>query len=125
MKAVLGLLVVAVICVIGYVVILKKTTPQGGATPQQAISTTGVKNDLIAIAQAERAYQAEHGTFASLAELASSGSLAVAKTGRDGYTYEVESSSTDFRVVAHCTPTPELPCTNYFVDASMEVQVAP
>lgn len=125
MKAVLGLLVVAVICVIGYVVILKKTTPQGDAAPQQQISVTGVKNDLIAIAQAERAYQAEHGAYASLAELVSSGSLTVAKSGRDGYTYEVESSATDFRVVAHCTPTPQLPCTNYFVDASMEVQPAP
>jgi len=117
--------VVALICVLGYVLILKKTSPTGGGTPQQTIDVTGVKNDLIAIAQAERAYQAEHGAYASLADLVSSGALVVAKTGRDGYTYEVESSSTDFRVVAHCAATPEQPCTSYFVDSSMEVQVAP
>ncbi|MGA8072257.1 MAG: hypothetical protein WB995_02205 [Candidatus Acidiferrales bacterium] len=125
MKSLVGLLVVALLCILLYVLILKKTSPTGGGTPQQTIDVTGVKNDLIAIAQAERAYQAEHGAYASLADLVSSGSLVVAKTGRDGYTYEVESSSTDFRVVAHCAATPQQPCTSYFVDSSMEVQVAP
>ena len=65
MKSVIGLLVVAVICILGYVLILKKTAPTGGGTPQQTIDVAGVKNDLIAIAQAERSYQAEHGSYAT------------------------------------------------------------
>ena len=125
MKSLVGLLVVAVICILGYMLILKKTSPTGDGTPQQTIDVAGVKNDLIAIAQAERSYQAEHGTYAPLADLVSSGALVVAKTGRDGYTYDVDSSAANFRVTAHCTATPEQPCTNYFVDSSMEVQVAP
>ncbi len=127
MKSLVGLLVVAMICVLGYWFFLRQagSTPEGAATPQQTIDVVGVKNDLISIAQAERAYQAQHGTYASMVELVSSGALAGAKSDRGGYTYEVEASSTDFRVVAHCPATAQQTCTSYFVDASMEVQNLP
>jgi 3-hydroxyacyl-CoA dehydrogenase len=132
-KSLVGLLVVAMICVLGYWFFLRKATdaPEGAATPQQTIDIVGVKNDLIAIAQAERAYQAEHGNYAPLTELISSGALSGAKSDRGGYKYEVESSSTDFRVIAHCppepapTPVPEQTCVSYFVDSSMQVQPLP
>jgi hypothetical protein len=94
-------------------------------TPVQTLSVVGVKNDLLAIAQAERAYQAEHGTYGSLEELKSAGAMTILKDGRDGYAYEVESSSAGFRVLAKCAPATNPGCTNWAVDQSMEVQPVP
>ena len=98
--------------------------PTGAATPAQTINVVGVKNDLLAIAQAERNYQAEHNSIASLDELVSSGEMSIKKTGRDGYTYDVESSGDGFRVTARCSAT-AAGCTNYLVDQTMEVRAAP
>src|SRR5271154_4443597 len=39
------------------------------ATPAQTVNIIGVKSDLLSIAEAERAYQAEHSSIASLDEL--------------------------------------------------------
>lgn len=95
------------------------------AHPKQMIDVIGVQNDLLGIAQAERMYQAEHGNYASLDELASSGAMNMKKAGRDGYTYESdEVSAESFRIVAHC-PTDVPGCTNYAVDQTMEVQSVP
>ncbi len=125
MKSLVGLLIVAALSAVVYKLYLSNAIPTETKTPQQTISVTGVKNDLLAIAQAERAYQAEHGFYASLSELESSGSMAMKKTGRDGYTYEVQTSPGNFQAIARCSPTPELPCTNYSIDSSMEVQPLP
>src|SRR5271167_2327495 len=108
MKSLAGLLVVALIVGGAYKYYFSKLESEGTGTPQQTIDIVGVKNDLLAIAQAERAYQAEHGSYASLDELKSSGAMTMVKPGRDGYTYDVETSSAGFRVVAHC-PTATSP----------------
>jgi competence protein ComGC len=122
---ILGLLVVALIALLVYKFYFSKSAATGTGTPIQTIDVVGVKGDLLGIAQAERAYQAEHGSYTSLEELTSSGSLTLTKSGRDGYTYEVQSSASEFHVIAHC-PTATLPgCTNYSVDQSMEVVAAP
>ena len=93
--------------------------------PQQTIDVAGVKNDLLGMAQAERVYQAEHNSYASLEDLVSSGALAIKKSGRDGYTYEAAASTESFRIIAHC-PSATLPgCTSYVIDQTMEVQPAP
>lgn len=119
-----GLLIVALIAVLTYKFYFSQQSP-GTATPKQTIDVVGVKNDLIAIAQAERAYQAEHNSYGSLADLTSSGALSMSKSGRAGYTYEVETSSDSFRVIAHC-PAATIPgCTSYAVDQTMEIQPAP
>jgi hypothetical protein len=77
-----------------------------GTAPTQAISLTGVRADLLQIAQAERAYIVSNGRCASLEELISSSSLAMSRAERDGYSYSVECSSGDFTVVAHHPPPP-------------------
>ena len=66
----------------------------------QAISTTGVEMDLNAIAQAERVYFAQNGSYADLDRLASSGAMNIARTGRDGYTYSVDASGSTFTATA-------------------------
>jgi len=122
MRSMIGLLVVALIAVLVYKFYFSKMQESGAATPAQTIDVVGVKNDLLGIAQAERAYQAEHGSYASLGELTSSGALTMKRTSRDGYTYEVETSASGFRATAHCPGATNPGCTNWAVDQSMEVQ---
>jgi hypothetical protein len=122
---ILGLLVVAAIALLVYKFYFQKMGPTGTATPLQTIDVVGVKNDLLAIAQAERLYQAQHGNYASLDELNSSGAMSVSKTNRDGYTYEVQTTAADFHVIAHCPTTTQPGCVNYSVDPSMDVSTAP
>jgi hypothetical protein len=122
--SIISILVVAAIGLFVYKSYLTQGPPAGAATPAQTINVVGVKNDLLAIAQAERAYQAERGSIASLDELASSGAMSMKKTGRDGYSYGVESSGDGFKVTAHCSAT-AAGCTNYAVDQTMEVRAEP
>ena len=125
MGRVIGLLVVMVIVGLIYKFYFAKLQSEGVGTPTQAISTVGVQNDLLQIAQAERRYLAEHSTYGSLDELVSSGAMTMSKSGRDGYTYEVETSADEFRAVAHCPAATNPGCTNWAVDQNMEVKPAP
>jgi hypothetical protein len=117
-----GLLVVALIAVMTYKYYFQKVESTSGMTPTQTINMVGVKNDLLAIAQAERTYQAEHGAYVSFSDLTSSGALAISSAGRDGYVYDVDLSGGGFRVFTHCPATTNPGCQNYSVDQTMEVQ---
>lgn len=127
MGRIVGLLVVALIAVVMYKLYFSKMQNSGAVagTPTQTIDVVGVKNDLLGIAQAERAYQAEHGSYVSLGELSSSGALTMKRTSRDGYTYDVETSASTFRAVAHCPAATSPGCTSWAIDQSMEVQPVP
>ncbi len=127
MRAALGivaLLVGVAVTLFIYKNSLTQSQAAGAGTPAQTINVVGVKNDLLSIAQAERGYQAEHGSIASLDELVSSGAMSLKKSGRDGYTYDVGSSGDGFRVTARCSGA-VAGCTNYVVDQSMEVRAEP
>lgn len=103
MKSMASLLVVALIALGGYSFYLKQATPGPGGNGEivtQAISTTGVEMDLNAIAQSQRLYFAQHGSYASLDELVSSGTMNINSGGRDGYSYNVETSPRGFVVTA-------------------------
>ena len=93
--------------------------------PTQAITLTGVRNDLLQIAQAERAYIALNSNCVSLDELISSNSPSIPRTGRDGYTYSVEcSAGAEFKVAARHAPAPPgspIRYPNLAVDANMQV----
>jgi hypothetical protein len=79
--------------------IQSSSAPAGANNPKAAINITGVKADLISIASAERRYYASEGKYASFDELISSNYITVARQ-RPPYTYEVQTSSSGFRVVA-------------------------
>ena len=64
-----------------------------------AVSITGVRMDLMSIAQAERGYFASENKYVSLDELISSHSITINRQ-RPPYTYEIETSTGGFRVVA-------------------------
>ncbi len=125
MKSLAGLLVVALISILAYRLYFSKLQSSETGTPAQTISVVGVKNDLVAIAQAERVYQAEHGAYGSLEELKSAEAMTMLKGGRAGYSYEVETTPAGFRALAKCTPATNPGCTNWTIDQSMEVQPAP
>jgi hypothetical protein len=74
----------------------------GTNNPKAAINITGVRTDLMTIAQAERGYFALEGKYASLDDLISSRSLSVARQ-RLPYSYDIETGSSGFRIVASRT----------------------
>ncbi len=107
MRALASLLVVAALGFGVYEFYLKKMpTSDAGTAPTQAISLTGVRGDLLQIAQAERISIATNGKCSTLDELISSGSLTMSQPGRDGYTYEVTCSGGEFEVIAQHAPAP-------------------
>jgi hypothetical protein len=120
-----GLLIVALISVMAYKYFLTSGPSAGAAsTPIATIDAVGAQNDLIAIAQAERMYQAQNGKYASLDDLISGGAMNLRKPSREGYTYEVDASDDSFRATAQCVST--IPgCHSYSVDQTMTVQVVP
>lgn len=123
MRGLVGLLITALIVVLGYWYFASKTQSSGApGTPAQVISTVGVQNDLLSIAQSERIYWAGHGSYASLDELYSSGALAVKKSGRAGYTYSAETSVDGFTVTAHCDAAVAPACSSFAIDQSMQVR---
>jgi hypothetical protein len=96
----------------------------GANNPQAAVNVTGVRMDLMTIAQAERGYFASEGKYASLDELISSKSLTIQKD-RPPYTYDIETGSNGFRVVAtrhgaEASGAPEQMSVNENMEFSME-----
>jgi len=125
MRGLVVILVAAavVFCVYHFYFKQMPTTDQGTA-PTQAISLTGVRSDLLQIAQAERSYIALNGHCASLDELISSNSLSVQRSGRDGYLYSVECSGSEFSATARHLPAPAgspIRYPNLAIDANMQV----
>jgi len=84
----------------------KMPTTDEGTAPTQAISLTGVREDLVLIAQAESGYIAQNGHCTSMSELISSNTLAVRQTERDGYSYSIECSGGEFTVTARHARAP-------------------
>jgi len=84
----------------------KMPTTDEGTASTQAISLTGVREDLVLIAHAESGYIAQNGHCASLEELTSSNSLAMSRPERDGYSYSIACSGGDFAVTARHAPAP-------------------
>ena len=82
----------------------KMPTTDQGTAPTQAISLVGVREDLVLIAHAENGYIAQNGRCITLDELISSSALAMSRPERDGYTYSISCSGSDFSVTARHAP---------------------
>jgi len=88
---------------IGAYLYMKQTrsvTSGGTANPVATVDLIGVKNDLMAIAQAERAHNAMHGNYVSIDDLRSSGELTMPRNNRDAYNYSADVSDSSFKVSA-------------------------
>jgi hypothetical protein len=98
-----GFLSIVIVLGVGMYIYSKQvqssSAPAGANNPKAAINITGVKADLISIASAERRYYASEGKYASFDELISTNYITVARQ-RPPYTYEIQTGSSGFRVVA-------------------------
>ncbi|HKD81841.1 MAG TPA: hypothetical protein VKH81_19260 [Candidatus Angelobacter sp.] len=76
----------------------------GTSNPTATVDVIGVKNDLLAIAQAERSHAAlQGGAYVSIETLRSQGELSMTRDNRGPYTYSAEISESGFRIVATWT----------------------
>lgn len=126
MRALAGLLVACALLLGVYEYYLKQMpVTDKGTAPTQAISLTGVRTDLLQIAQAERGYVALNSQCASMDELLSSKSLTMSRPERDGYSYSIECSGGNFTVTArHGQPAadPNIRYPTLAIDQDMQVK---
>src|SRR5260370_29316542 len=107
MRSLVGVLIgVALLFVVYHFYLKRMPATDEGTAPTQAISLTGVRSDLLQIAQAERGYVASNGHCPSFDQLISSNSLSMTRTQRDGYSYTVECSGGEFTAPARHLPAP-------------------
>jgi len=106
MKGLAALLVATALGLGIYMYTLKQAAPVPGTAVTQNIDFTGVKNDLVAIAQAERLYYTQNGSYADLPTLTSTGTMNITRTNRNGYTYSAAPSGNAFTVTATYTAPP-------------------
>jgi hypothetical protein len=103
---------------------VKTLTPGTGGdsgNSQDAATIAGVKNDLIAIANAERGYLASQGKYGSLDELIS-GNFVSIKGERPPYIYDIEMTPAGFRVTA--TRTTKGAPAQLWITESMQVETS-
>ncbi|MBI3933689.1 MAG: hypothetical protein HY316_03300 [Acidobacteria bacterium] len=93
----------------------------GTNNPRANADVSGVKNDLLAMAQAERAYMALNGRYASLDDLHKSGDLLLDPSReRQGYSYSDEVGDRHFVITAtYSGPATGMPTLS--IDESMQV----
>lgn len=94
---------------------------RGSATPTATVDLIGVRNDLLAMAQAERSHAAMKGSYASLEELRSDGDLVMQRTSRGPYNYSAEISDGNFRVVASYSGSDPAMPRSLSIDQTMEI----
>jgi hypothetical protein len=118
----LGTIVTMAIAMYIYSLQLKTLTPgAGNGHPEEVATITGVKNDLIGIANAERGYLASQGKYASLEELISGEYISI-KGERPPYIYDVETSAGSFRATA--TRTTKGAPAQLWITETMQVQAS-
>ncbi len=98
-----------------------KTLAPTSGNPEEAATITGVKADLIGIANAERGYLATEGKYASLDEL-TSGNYLTTRGERPPYIYAVEITASGFRATA--TRTTKGAPAQLWVTEDMQVQAS-
>jgi len=117
-----GTIVTVAIGMYIYSLQVKAIDPTAASANSAEVATiAGVKNDLIAIGNAERGYMASQGRYASLEELTSGNYLTI-KGERPPYIYDVEVNSGNFRATATRT-TKGAPAQLWITD-SMQVQAS-
>jgi hypothetical protein len=101
---------------------VKTLTPgAGGGNSEDVVTITGVKNDLIGIANAERGYLATEGKYASLDELKAGNYIRI-RAERPPYVYEVETTSGSFRATA--TRTTKGAPAQLWITETMQVEAS-
>ena len=120
--SVLGLLIVLAIV---WLVIRAQVSPQGvtgGKPPVQTIDVVGVKNQLLALAQAERMYLASHGSYASIEALQQDGSVTFSGSTSRGYSYSADvDDGQHFKITAAPADASKADWPTLSIDETMQV----
>ncbi len=97
-----GLLVVLGIGLYIYKQQIVSTSAPGGATanPRATIDTVGVRNDLVAIANAERRRYASDGKYVDISDLISNGDISMQSPSRGPFSYSSSVSDSGFTITA-------------------------
>ncbi len=111
MTRVLGLLGLLIALAIGWYVYTQQaqtvSSAAGGPTPRAAIDVAGVRNDLLAFANAEKQQFALDGKYLPLDDLRAKGT-ALPQDHRGPWSYSADVSDTSFRITASYSG-PEMP----------------
>ncbi|HSA93013.1 MAG TPA: hypothetical protein VLE48_08380 [Terriglobales bacterium] len=106
----LGFVGILIVVGVGFYIFTRQAqnvAPAEGGSPRATIDLAGVKNDLVALANAERRHFATEGKYVSIDELRSAGDISMATNRRGPYEYTAEVSDSSFRIVATHTGPPE------------------
>ena len=98
-----GFLTLIVVVAAGAYIYMRQTQSvmtAGTSSPTATVDLIGVRNDLLAIAQAERSHAATQGAFVSIDALRAQGDLTMQRNNRGPYNYTAEISDSSFRIVA-------------------------
>jgi hypothetical protein len=81
---------------------LVATAAPGGtaANPRMTIDTAGVKNDLVAIGNAERRRFASDGKYVDIGDLISNGDISMQQPSRGPFSYSSNVSDSGFTITA-------------------------
>lgn len=125
MRSFAGLLAAAAVALGICYYYLNSLPSDHGTLARQSIIVTGVKNDLISIAQAERVYIVQNGSCGSMGDLTSSGALSGTQSAREGYSFSVDCSGINFSITASHPPAPAGNPAHYptmTIDQAMQVR---
>src|SRR5579859_1939539 len=98
-----GFVSLIIVVGIGAFIYMRQTqgvTSADTSNPTATVDLIGVRNDLLAIAQAERNHAATQGSYISIDALRSQGELTMTRDNRGPYNYSAEVSDSSFRIVA-------------------------
>ncbi|HVG91603.1 MAG TPA: hypothetical protein VNB54_08945 [Alphaproteobacteria bacterium] len=99
-----GFLTLIIVVAAGAYIYMRQTQgtmAAGTSSPTATVDLIAVRNDLLAIAQAERSHAAlQGGGYVSIDALRSQGELTMDRNNRGPYQYSAEVSDSSFRVVA-------------------------
>jgi uncharacterized protein (UPF0333 family) len=99
---------------------------EGKATPRATIDIAGVKNDLNAIAQAERRYWATNSKYVSIDDLRTNGDISMQSNARGSYQYSADYSDNAFRITATYSGEPIAGIPHSLnIDQNMEIREGP
>ena len=127
MKGVFGFAGLLIVLCVGFYFYFRESTsfaPAGTPTnPRAAIDITGVQNDLMAIASAERRHFAADSKYVSLDELISNGDVSMQKKERGPYQYSSDVSENGFRITATYNGDPvEGTPRSIWIDETMQIR---
>jgi len=105
-----GFIMLIVVVGIGGYVYMKQTQSitSIGSNPQTTVDVTAVRNDLMALANAERQHFASTGKYVPLDELRASESVTLPT--RPNFSYSAEAGESTFKIIAtYSGPDPKAP----------------